>query len=313
MKILIAEPDDFSPQAISLLESIGQVTCFALPQEKISVAMTDYDIVWIRLGLTIRSGDIPRRPRCRYIISATTGLNHLDIAELQHCGVEILSLKGQVQFLENITATAEHTMGLLLSLVRMIPAAHHSVLAGNWTRDLFKGREIANRRIGIVGYGRLGKIVARYCLAMNMEVIVYDPYVLVPEGDIQSVATLEELFGTVHYVSIHIPLEPSTHGLIGERLLGMMRPGGCLINTSRGEIIVEAELLDALNEHRLAGAALDVLCEEEFFGATNPLVQYARGHDNLILTPHIGGCTWDSMEKCEDFMAQMLVERITSQ
>lgn len=310
MKILIAEPEDFSQVAISILEEIGEVTCRPLPQTEIRTALSQYDVIWIRLGLTLRENDIPVSPHCRYVITATTGLNHLDIDALKEAGIEVLSLKGQTSFLETITATAEHTVGLLLSLVRMIPAAHQSVLHGIWNRNLFKGHEIAGKTIGIIGYGRLGKIVASYCRAFRMKVMIYDPFVKVNDVSLRVVDTLEEVFHSADFITLHLPLNAATTGLIDRTVLSGMKPGSYLINTSRGEIVVEDHLLEALTHKKIAGAALDVLCDEEYFSVDNPLVQFAQNSENLLLTPHIGGCTWESMSKCEEFMAKKLIDAI---
>lgn len=310
LKLLIAEPKDFSTEAIGLLEDFFEVTCREISQDEIGVALRDFDAVWIRLGLTIREKDISAGVRCRYIISATTGLNHLDLEELNKKGVNVLSLKGQTDFLSTITATAEHTIALILSLVRRIPAAHNSVLGGIWDRDLFKGYELSGKRVGIVGYGRLGRIVASYCLAFSMCVDIYDPNETTVDRRINRVESLEDIFSVADILTLHIPLDPTTRGLIDRNLLRRMKPSSYLINTSRGEIIVEQDLLMALEERELAGAALDVICDEEFFSPDNPLVQFAKYHENLVLTPHIGGCTWDSMEKCEVFMATRLREKV---
>ncbi|HBY01135.1 MAG TPA: hydroxyacid dehydrogenase [Rikenellaceae bacterium] len=244
------------------------------------------------------------------MITATTGLNHLDVDALKEAGIEVLSLKGQTSFLETITATAEHTMGLLLSLVRTIPAAHQSVLHGNWNRDLFKGHEIAGKVIGIVGYGRLGKIVASYCRAFRMTVMIYDPFVKVNDVSLRIVDTLKEVFNSADFITLHLPLNASTMGLVDRTVLSGMKPGSYLINTSRGEIVVEDHLLETLTHKKIAGAALDVLCDEEYFSVDNPLVQFAQHNENLLLTPHIGGCTWESMSKCEEFMAKKLADTI---
>ncbi len=304
-RILIAEPKDFSQEALDLLSGFGNVTCRSLDQSEIKSALNDYDLLWIRLGLTIRQDDISAHPRCRFIVTATTGLNHLDMAALQGVGIKVLSLKGQTAFLETITATAEHTIGLLLSLVRRIPAAHIAVLRGEWDRDVFKGHELSGKTMGIVGYGRLGKIVASYCRVFRMQILAYDPYAEIDKEHARA-NSLEQLFENSDFITLHIPLNPSTTGLIDGALVSRMKESAFLINTSRGEVIVELDLLNALEERKIAGAALDVLCAEEYFTADNLLAAYAREHENLILTPHIGGCTWESMGKCEFFMAKML-------
>ena len=305
--ILIAEPKDFSREAIVLLSEVAEVACEDLAQEELKTAMEQYDVIWIRLGLTVRRIDIPEYVRCKFLVTATTGLNHVDLQAVEEVGIKVLSLKGQLAFLKTITATAEHTMGLLLSLVRKIPAAHISVLSGKWNRDLFKGNEIADKKIGIVGYGRLGRIVGDYCQALRMKVIAYDPYVNEYEAYVTRVDSLGQLFSSADFVTLHIPLNSLTERLVGNSLLSLMKSSAFLINTSRGEILDEGDLLKTLQEKRIAGAALDVLCGEAFFASDNPLVEYARRNDNLLLTPHLGGCTWESMEKCEVFMANLLL------
>lgn len=313
VKLLIAEPKDFSQAAINLLCDFCDVTCQEIRQQEISQSLTEYDVLWIRLGLTVRVKDIPANVRCRFIISATTGLNHLDLEALNTAGIEVLSLKGQTEFLSTITATAEHTIGLLLSLVRRIPAAHESVLRGEWDRDLFKGYELSGKTIGIIGFGRLGRILGSYCHAFRMEVIAFDPFVEISDPAVRVVESLEEIFGMADILSLHIPFNAETQGLVDRNLIRRMRPESYLINTSRGEIIVEQDLLEALENNGISGAALDVICQEEFFTEQNPLVQYAKNNNNLILTPHIGGCTWDSMGKCELFVAGLFRKTIAAQ
>jgi len=313
MNILIAEPKNFSVKALERLSALGQITCRATDQKMIRQALSEYDVIWVRLGLTVRATDISASTRCRYIITATTGLNHLDLDALNMAGIEVLSLQGHTAFLESITATAEHTIGLLLALLRNIPAAHKSVLQGQWDRDLFKGHEVSSKTIGIIGYGRLGKIVAFYCTALRMRVLIYDPYVSKVAEGCNLLQSLDELLDSVDYITIHVPLNEETEGFFDDRFFSMIRQGTYFINTSRGELIDEAVLLSALESGRLAGAALDVICSEEFFSWKNPLVRYAEKHDNLLLTPHIGGCTWESMSKCEVFMAEMLLRRLAKQ
>lgn len=310
LKILIAEPKDFSQRAIDLLKSIGDVVCLNVNQAELKTVLSEYDVVWIRLGLTIREKDVPQYPRCGVIITATTGLNHLDLDALRASGIRVFSLKGQTKFLETVTATAELTMGLIFSLVRNIPAAHQSVIGGMWDRDLFKGNEIAGKKVGVVGYGRLGKIVASYCNAFHMKVIAYDPYVIPNEEYVSRVESMDKLFSQSDIVTLHLPLNAETDSIIDGKLLSLMKKSAFLINTSRGQILDENDLLYHLRRKKIAGAALDVICGEEFFSTENPLINYAQNHNNLLITPHIGGCTWESMETCELFMAKILLNAI---
>jgi D-3-phosphoglycerate dehydrogenase len=242
------------------------------------------------------------------IVTPTTGLNHIDLTEAEHRGVQVLSLRGETEFLEDVRATAEHTLALTLSLLRHVPEALSHVRGGGWNRDLFKGRELCGKTVGIVGYGRLGRIVARYLSAVGMHLLATDPNIEKSsvEPNVRLVP-LTELLQQSDLVTLHVNLCDETREFFGKTHFALMKQGAWFINTSRGELVDEEALLDALRSGRLTGAALDVLCDERSHGMdSHPLVVYARGHDNLIITPHIGGYTTESIRKTECFLADRL-------
>ena len=218
----------------------------------------------------------------------------------------MISLKGELEFLRTIPATAELTWGLLLSLTRKLPWAFSSTKKANWDRDRFKGRDLARKVIGIWGLGRIGEKIARYAHAFDMNVQAYDPF---REGWVAGVKRFEDLdpfLQTSEILSLHLPLSPETEGLVGTRQLSQLPRGALLINTSRGKIVNELALLKLLESNHLGGAALDVLSDEhsqkrEIF---HNLRSYAENHENLILTPHLGGASIDSMMATEDFIAE---------
>jgi D-3-phosphoglycerate dehydrogenase len=267
----------------------------------------DFDVLIVRLGHAIDREVLERAGRLKVIVSATTGLDHIDMGYAQSKDIAVLSLRGETEFLRSIPATAEHTWGLLLALVRNIPAACQSVVNGEWERDRFKGHDLAGRRLGILGLGRIGEKVARYGLAFGMQVTAYDPF---REGWMEGVepaGSQAELFARSQVLSIHVQLNEQTAGLIGATGLAGLPDGALLVNTSRGQVIDEKALLEALESGHLAGAALDVLAEERTTDlASSPLVAYARAHANLIITPHLGGATYESMAATELFMANKL-------
>jgi D-3-phosphoglycerate dehydrogenase len=174
---------------------------------------------------------------------------------------------------------------------------------GAWTRDAFRGRELYGKTVGLVGIGRLGSIVAGYCRSFGMEVQGYDPRPDFPEELARRCASLAELMSTSDVISLHVAYHAGTRHLIDADHLRRARRSAVLINTSRGGVIDDAALLAALLEGRLSGAALDVVDGEPDVGAEHPLVRYARTHDNLILTPHLGGNTVESVAKTEAFIA----------
>jgi D-3-phosphoglycerate dehydrogenase len=308
IRILNAESLDYSPIALKILERFAVIEAADLPRSELFSRLRDIDILIVRLRSQIDSEIIDSAPRLKAIVTATTGLDHIDMAYTAEHGIAVLSLKGETDFLRSIPATAEHTWGLLLALVRNLPWAYQSVLQGEWDRDRFRGRDLAGRRLGIVGLGRIGEKVARYGQAFGMQVTAYDPYQMDQLPEVERQPTLEAICRASDIVSLHIPLNEETRGLFGSQELGWLPPGALLVNTARGAVLDETALFEALESGRLGGAALDVLSDET--SPTRPLtarlVEYARSHPNLLLTPHIGGATLDSMHSTEIFMAHKL-------
>lgn len=305
-KLLIAETDGFTPRVIAALRQWADVALGPIDRGMIGAALKNYDIVWTRLGHQIQASAIPADCRCRILGIAATGLDHIDLEACAKAGVRVASLRGEVEFLRDVRATAEHTVGLALALVRRLPAAHNSVLEGRWDRDAFRGREIFGRTAGIIGMGRLGSIVAGYFRAFGMNVVGYDPRPDFPPGIAFRCSSLDELMVKSNLITIHVAYNANTRHLVTGRHLTLLRPDSVLINTSRGGIVDQSALLAALAERRLAGAALDVIDGEPDIGAEHPLVRYARENDNLVLTPHIGGNTVDSLAKSEAFIANKI-------
>jgi D-3-phosphoglycerate dehydrogenase / 2-oxoglutarate reductase len=306
--ILIAESNRFAPQAAAMLEALGPVRFSQLGRGALIDQIAKAEVLWIRLGNYIDGEILRAAPNLRVIVSPTTGLNHIDLAEAETRGIRILSLRGEIDFLKEVRATAELTIGLMLALLRHIPEAARHVREGGWDRDLFAGNELYGKTVGVIGYGRLGRIVASLLLAFGCKVLAADPSTR-KEDLAPGVILLsqEELLSQGDLVTIHVNLNEKNRGFFGAKAIRRMKAGGWLINTSRGELIDEQALLTALETGRISGAALDVLQNEHMLlDHPNPLVAYATKHTNLIITPHIGGCTVESMQKTEVFMAEKL-------
>jgi D-3-phosphoglycerate dehydrogenase / 2-oxoglutarate reductase len=307
LSILNLEPEGYSPQANALLGKIGYVTEGPLDRTALIERISHFDIMIVRLGHQIDGEILAAAANLRIIVSATTGLNHIDVEEAEARGIQILSLQKERDFLDTIYATAEHTWALLLGLIRKLPQAHQHVVSGGWDRNRFKGTELHGRALGIIGMGRLGSKVAGYGKAFGMKVMGCD--LLQDVSELQGVGstTLEKLLSESEVISLHVNYTPENHGMINQQAFERMKPGALFINTARGELVDEAALLEALNSGILGGAALDVLCGEVTgWNMSTDLIEYAKQHENLILTPHIGGCTVDSMGKTEVFMAEKL-------
>lgn len=314
MKLLLAESRGFPPAALATLRKAADVVAADLDRSGLLAAVRDVDALWVRLRNTIDAEVFDAALRLKILVTPTTGLNHVDLAEAAGRGVQVLSLRGEADFLKDVRATAELTIGLILALVRHIPAATRHARSGGWNRDAFEGRELYGKTAGVVGYGRLGRIVARYLRALDMHVLVSDPHLDAPsvEPGVSGVS-LEELLRQSDLVTLHASLSDATAGFFGRREFQSMKPGAWFVNTARGELIDEAALLESLESGRLAGAAVDVLCDEDSTGMSgHRLVEYARTSDRLLITPHIGGCTVESLDKTETFLAEKLATMLTS-
>jgi D-3-phosphoglycerate dehydrogenase / 2-oxoglutarate reductase len=307
-RILVAESGGFSERAVALLRGLGDVVLADLDRGELVGAVGEAEVLWVRLRSRIDAEVMTAAKRLKVIVSPTTGLNHIDLEEAGRRGIRILSLRGETEFLRDVRATAEHTIAVMLALLRRMPAATTHVRDGGWDRDRFRGRELYGTTIGIVGYGRLGRIVARYLRAFDTRVLTADPHL--DEGTVEAGVTIVSLSRLLHeadLVTLHVNMCDETRGFFGREQFAVMKPGAWFINTSRGELVDETALLEALESGRLGGAAVDVLGDEDPAGMlAHPLVGYARAHDNLLSTPHIGGCTVESTEKTELFLARKL-------
>lgn len=299
IRILNVEPENYSAAAREILQSMGELHERQLSHHELIACISEYDVLIARFGVSIDRKVIDSGIRLKIIASPVTGLDHIDIEHAHAKGIRVISLKGETAVLESISATAEHTWGLLLALIRHIPAAFASVCAGDWNRDRFRGHELQNKTLGIVGLGRIGSKVARYGLAFDMQVSAFDPNNMAFPRGVQRCATLHELLKSSDVISVHAPLSNDTEGLIGQSEFAVMKTGAFLVNTSRAPIVDEKALVEALKSARLAGAALDFINDQS-------LIELAKTTSRLLITPHLGGATIESMEKTEVFIANRL-------
>ncbi len=307
--ILIGE-SRFAPAARAILERVGSVLDFETPAV-FADRLTDVEAVVVGLEVHLRADLLSQATRLRVIASRTSQLRHLDVDEAARRDIAVLSIEPGAPALLDTSSTAEEAVALLLALVRNVPWAFDAVKDERWERVRYGGRELRAKTIGLVGFGRLGRLVARYAQAFEMRVLVHDPHV--DDADIAAhgaeATTLEVLLRESDVVSLHCTWSDDTRGLIGARELGLMRPSAVLINTARGEITDEAALLAALESGSIAGAAVDTLAGELPDGAHlvgNPLVEYARNHENLIVLPHLGGATEEATERTQVFISEKL-------
>lgn len=310
MNVVIAESPGFAPRALEQLRAAGW-TCelYAEALDALPARLAGADGAIVRFGLRWDAERLRRAAgRLRFLAVPATGADHIDRAAAAALGIEVVSVAGHPG-LREITATPEHAFGLMLALLRNTVPAHLSVLRGEWNRDAHFGRQLKGSAVGVVGLGRTGRAFAGMAEAFGARVAYFDPFVR--EARYTRCNSLEELARTSDVAAVHAVLDADTRGLLGAAFFAALKPGAFLVNTARGALVDEAELLRALASGRLAGAALDTICDEPDRGAAlaSPLLDYARTHANLLLTPHIGGATPESIRTVEELLAAVLVRK----
>lgn len=314
MEILITEPENFSDAALRKLKMLGNVHLGPIQKKELPKKVSEVDVLVIRLSHLLDSTLIENAKKLKYIITPTTGLTHIDVEYAEKKNIEIISLKGEQDFLETIPSTAEHTWALLLSLIRNIPQSFEDVKSGKWNRDGFKGNNLNALSIGIFGFGRVGKQVARIAKCFNMQVFVYDKKEIVL-NDYEKLGSKEELFQKSDIISIHLDFCEDNKEIVNKELLKHLKKGSYLINTSRGELINEFDLVEFLENKTLKGVALDVLQNENNSLSlfVSPIINYAKSNNNIIITPHTAGATFQSMRMTEEFVVDKLIDRLKHQ
>ena len=228
---------------------------------------------------------------------AGIGLDNVDVDAATKRGVMVVNAPQS-----NIISAAEHTMALLLAQARNVPQAHSALTAGRWERSRWEGVELADKTLGIIGLGRIGKLVADRARAFSMRLVAYDPFVSADRARQMGVEllSLDQVIAESDFVTVHLPKNKETTGLIGRDLLLKAKPTLRVINVARGGIVDEQALADAINEGIIAGAALDVF-------ATEPTTQSPLfGLDSVIVTPHLGASTREAQDKAGDTIADMV-------
>ena len=310
-RILLAESRGFSLAAREILGRAGRVIEADLDRAGLLGKVPGVDVLWVRLRHLIDEEVFRAGSGLRLVVTNTTGLNHIDLAAAQRHHVRVLSLRGEAEFLKSVRGTAELTLGLILALTRRIPAASRQVENGSWDRYRFKGHDLHGRTAGVIGYGRLGRIVAGYLRGLGMRLLVRT----LPEQPLHDAAEVEQvsldvLLSQADLVTLHANLTDANRHMMGPAQFAALKTGAWFINTARGELVDEEALLAALQSGRVGGGALDVLDGEYKPLINQRLVRYACKHDNLIITPHIGGYTHESLERTELFLAARVLEAL---
>ena len=288
IKILVS--DDVSESGLEPLRAAGFAVekRTGLKPDELREIVRDYDGLVVRSETKVTAALMDEAVRLRAIGRAGVGVDNIDVPAATARGIIVMNAPDG-----NTMTTAEHTLALLLALARRVPQAHASLQNGKWERKKFVGVELRGKTLGVVGLGRIGRVVANRARGFEMKVLAFDPFVA-PEQAREmelELAPLEEVCARADFLTVHTPLTAETRGIIGAREFARMKPDVRIINCARGGLIDERALYEALQAGRVAGAALDVF-EDEPPAHDNPLLQFAE----VITTPHLGASTREAQE-----------------
>ena len=296
-KVLIS--DKMSPKAQETFKEAGIEVDVntGLAPEDLKKIIGEYDGLAVRSATKVTADLLDAAVNLKAIGRAGIGVDNIDTASATNRGIVVMNTPGG-----NSVAAAEHTMSLMLSLARHIPQAAKSMKNGKWEKSKFVGVELFEKTLGVVGFGNIGRLVGERAKAMGMKVVVYDPFVTVEKAAEMGVEVLsiDDLFAQSDFITLHVPKTEGTVGLINKKTIAKMKDGVRIVNASRGTVIVEEDLRDALESGKVAGAALDV------FQTEPPGECELIDLDNLICTPHLGASTGEAQENVAVAVAKQI-------
>ena len=300
IKLLIS--DGMASEGLSLLEKSELFTISFYKQiekEELHRILSEFEAIVIRSATKLKEETLSAGSNLKLIMRAGSGVDNIDMEKASQMGILVFNTPGA-----NNNAVVELTLGFLFSLLRKIPQATASIKAGKWEKKTLSGLEVEKRNLGVIGLGAIGTSVAKKASLLGMEVLAYDVNMAAKQiGDfVKKANSMEEVFEKSSVVSIHVPLMKATRNLIGRAQFSKMQKGAFFINCSRGGIVVEEDLLEALENEQIAGAAMDVFFEEPIT-EKNKLTL----HPNFICSPHVGAATKESQTKVAISAATSLI------
>ncbi|MEM2839774.1 MAG: phosphoglycerate dehydrogenase [Thermoplasmata archaeon] len=297
MKILVA--DEISEKGVSMLRNSGHEVDVktGLKEDELASIIADYDAMIVRSATKATRKIIQASKKLKVIGRAGVGVDNIDLEAATEKGVLVMNAPSG-----NIISTAELTVGLIFALARNIPQADRTMKEGKWEKKKFSGRQLAGKTLGIIGLGKVGTEVAKRAQGLGMVVIAYDPLIS-PELAVRlhvRLVSLDMLLSQSDFITVHTTLTSQTRDMIGAEQLSKMKKSAFLINTARGGIVNEEALYNALNEKKIAGAALDVFVKEP------PEDWKLAKLDNCIVTPHLGASTKEAQEEVGSEIAEQI-------
>jgi len=300
--VRILVPDNLDKAGLNLLKERSEITVQAaakMSRDEVMAAIPDADALIIRSATRVDRAMLEAAPKLRLVGRAGVGVDNVDLDAATDQGVVVMNAPDG-----NTIATAELAFALMLSLIRHIPAAQASLQAGQWDRKSFVGTELNGKTLGVIGFGRVGRAIARRALAFDMTVVTYDPYITPEAPMAMGVApvSLDDLYARSDFITLHAVVTEENKHMISAASIAKMKPGVRIINAARGTLIDEAALAEAIKAGKVAGAGIDVYNEEPPEKG-NPLI----GLPGAITTPHLGASTVEAQDAVAVQIAQQVL------
>ena len=294
--------DGIDPAGVELIRETGRIEAVVeakMPREKLLELASELDGIVVRSATRVDRELITAANRLKVIGRAGVGVDNVDIDAATERGVIVMNSPGG-----STTTTAEHSVAMMFALSRNIPQAYHLLKQGEWDKSRFKGVELRGKTLGVLGLGRIGSEVARMGQGIGMNVLAYDPFISAGSDHAGSLelAELDRIFAEADFITVHTPLTDETRDLIDAAAIGRMKDGVRLINCARGGIINEADLAEALQAGKVAGAAFDVFITEP--NTDSPLYAF----DNFVATPHLGASTVEAQRKVSEDICRQTID-----
>lgn len=310
IKILVITPVKHINFLCEILEASGNVTYMEDPNfSDVIEIISQFDVIFTNPNKSkVFIGEELLRigTNLKLIVTASTGTNHIDMGIAKKMGIEIISLTKEKNITEKISSTAELAFGLTLNSLRNIYISHKNALRGEWDYTQYIGRQMNALTVGVIGYGRLGRMYANFCKAFGSKIIAYDPHKKIEDKDIKQVKSINELLNISDVISFHVHVSPETTNMADKKIFSQMKSNVLIVNTARGEIINEKDLVDFLKKNPDARVATDVLANEIKGRKDSLLFNYALESESVIITQHIGGMTTEAQEIAYNHVAKKL-------
>jgi D-3-phosphoglycerate dehydrogenase len=302
VRVLVAEK--IGDSGVDLLREHFEVDVGAgWTVEELDARIGEYDGILIRSATQLDSERLEKAGRLRAVGRAGVGVDNVDVAAATKRGIVVANAPQS-----NVITAAEHTMALLLSLARNVPQAHSSLISGRWDRAKFSGVELYEKTLGILGFGRIGQLVAQRARGFNMKVVAFDPFVGAEryrELGVEQADSPEAVYAVADFLTLHLPKTPDTEGWLNAEVLSQCKDGVRILNVARGPLVVDEDLKAALDSGKVAGAALDVF-------RTEPVTEHPLfGYPNVVVTPHLGASTAEATDRAGYQAAEQVVAALT--